>query len=86
MFNTTLTDIHTQFKEDIHPLIQGNRKLKHEVASLNAKLHDQKHTHNRLRDYVNDKLVIHHHYHPTDLSWFWQGFNSQDSSGLQVWM
>ncbi len=67
-----------------HPLIQENRKLQHEVAFLNAKLQDLKHTHDRLREYVNDKLVMHHSYHPTDLPWFWQGFNSQDSSGLQV--
>lgn len=84
MFNTTLIDIHTQFKEDIHPVIQENRKLQHEVASLHAKLQDLKHTHNSLREYVNDKLAIHHSYHPTDLPWFWQGFNSQDSSGLKV--
>ena len=62
------------FKNEIHPLIQEIRKLKHEVASLKIKLHEQEHTHNRLRDYVNEKLAQHHHYHPTDLPWFWQGF------------
>ena len=86
MFNTTLIDIHTQFKEDIHPLIQENCKLKHEVASLHVKLHEQRRVQSRLREYVNDKLAVHHHYHPTDLPWFWQGFNSQDPSGLQVWI
>jgi hypothetical protein len=64
--------------EDIHHLIQENRKLQDEVASLNAKLQDLQHTHNSLREYVNDKLAIHHSYHPTDLPWFWQGLTSQD--------
>ena len=62
-----------------HPLTQENRKLQHEVASLHAKLQDLQHTHNRLREYVNDKLATHHSYHPTDLPWFWQGLASQDA-------
>ncbi len=53
--------------EDIHHVIQENRKLQHEVASLHAKLQDLQHTHNSLQEYVNDKLVTHHSYHPTDL-------------------
>jgi hypothetical protein len=68
-------------EEDIHSLIQENHKLQQEVISLNVNLQDLKH---RLREYVNDKLTIHHNYHPTDLPWFWQDFNSQNSSGVQV--
>jgi hypothetical protein len=84
MFNTTLIDIHTKCNEDMHHLIQENRKLQHDVASLHVKLHEQRRVQSLLRQYVNDKLAVHHHYHPTDLPWFWQGFNSQDPSGLQV--
>jgi hypothetical protein len=62
-----------------HALTQENRKLQHEVASLHAKLQDLQHTHNSLREYVNDKLTTHHSYHPTDLPWFWQGLTSQDA-------
>ena len=72
MFNTTLIEIHTQFKEEVHPLIQENRKLKHEVVSLNIKLQEQDSTHSRLKEYVNEKLKKHHQYHATDLPWFWQ--------------
>ena len=83
MFNTMFIDIHAQYNEDIHHLIQENRKLQHEVASLNARLQDLQHTHNRLREYVNDKLATHHSYHPTDLPWFWQGLNAQDAHFIE---
>jgi hypothetical protein len=73
----SLNDADTPGSE--HHLIQENRKLQHEVASLGAKLQDMQHTHNRLREYVNDKLAVHHSYHPTDLPWFWQGLNAQDA-------